>query len=221
MAYNINKHKIDDMIRNLTGYPDIPVMKHILETAKQNDVPIIRPESAALLDVTVRMKKPDKALEIGTGIGCSSVVILNASDCELATIELSEENLSTAREMLSEAGYNKRYTAYCGDVMDILPNMTGRYDFIYMDGPKAQYIRLLPDILRLLAMDGVLVCDDVLFYGMVADKSLLNRRKITIVKRMKEFLNDICCRPELSTSILPIGNGMTVSIKKEVCNDEE
>lgn len=86
---------------------------------------------------------------------------------------------------------------------------------IFLDGPKGQYLLYLPDCIRLLNRGGLLVCDDVLFYGMVARDSLVRRRKITIVKRMRKFLNTISNHPMLDTTIVPIGDGISVSIKKE------
>ncbi|MDI3541017.1 MAG: hypothetical protein PWP66_555, partial [Thermosediminibacterales bacterium] len=104
-----------------------------------------------------------------------------------------------------------------GDALEILKNMvsTGNYqfDFIFLDAAKGQYVQFLPLCYRLLNTSGLLVADNVLYKGMVANRDLLKRRKITIVKRLKKYLNQVTSHPNLETSILPIGDGVSISLK--------
>jgi predicted O-methyltransferase YrrM len=169
-----------------------------------------------MVNVLVAIIKPLNALEIGTSIGYSSLVILNSMPGEghLYTVENDEERFNEAAENFRQEGVYDRIKMLLGDASDILHHMEGQFDFIFLDGPKAQYINYLPDCIRLLTPGGLLVCDDVLFYGMVASRELINTRKITIVKRMRRFLKVVAKHPELDTAIIPLGDGMSVSIKK-------
>jgi predicted O-methyltransferase YrrM len=218
----INRGYIDEYLTGLAHYPETPVMKEMRETAKKLELPVLRPAAAAFLNVLVQLRKPSSILEIGTSIGYSGLVMLNAMGPagHLTTAEIDEDILQTARENFDRHGVSERVTLIGGDGGDVLHYMEDTFDMIFLDGPKAQYLLYLPDCIRLLSPGGLLVCDDVLFYGMVAKDELVLRRKITIVKRMRKFLNAISNHPQLDTTIVPIGDGISVSIKKEVSTNE-
>ncbi len=143
--------------------------------------------------------------------------MLNAMgpDGRLTTVEADEDIMETARTNFKRQGVLNQVTLIKGDGGEVLHYLEDTFDMIFLDGPKGQYLLYLPDCIRLLNRGGLLVCDDVLFYGMVARDSLVRRRKITIVKRMRKFLNTISNHPMLDTTIVPIGDGISVSIKKE------
>lgn len=213
----INKDYIEKYLSDLVRFPETSTMLEIRRMAEEQGYPILRPATAAFLNVLIRLKKPVSALEIGTSIGYSGLVILQAmgSRGRLITVESDAGILETARENFEKQGMGNRITLIAGDGSDVLHHLEDSLDFIFLDGPKAQYLLYLPDCIRLLQDGGFLVCDDVLFYGMVARDELVRKRKITIVKRMRKFLRSLVDHPCLDTTIVPIGDGMSVSVKRE------
>jgi len=192
-------------------------MNKLQSEARDKGLPILRNTVANFLDIIVRISSARSILEIGTSIGYSTMVFLKAMEGKgrVVTIEVDEEMLNEAKQNFKNAGVLEMVTPILGDAGEILHYMEGQYDIIFMDGPKAQYLHYLQDCLRLLKPGGLLICDDVLFYGMVADNKLINKRKITIVKRMRKFLKVITSHPQLSTIILPLGDGLSLSYKRK------
>lgn len=213
-----DKDYIENYLAGLIRFPETPTMLEMRRQAEKEGYPIIRPAVAAFLNVLVNSKKPTSALEIGTSIGYSGLLILQAmgTNGRLISVESSEDLLESARENFKKQGVANQVTLIAGDGGDVLNHLDDTFGLIFLDGPKAQYLSYLPDCIRLLDYGGMLVCDDVLFYGMVAEDELIHRRKITIVKRMRKFLRTLVDYPGLDTTIVPIGNGISVSVKKEV-----
>ena len=213
----INRDYIEKYLSQLAQYPETPIMEDMRSTAEEEGYPILRPATAAFLNVMVRLKRPQTILEIGTSIGYSGLIMLQAMgpSGHLTTVEIDETILEKARENFKMSNVLDQVTLLSGDGGDVLHYLEDSFDLIFLDGPKAQYLLYLPDCLRLLGKNGILVCDDVLFYGMVAEDELLNPRKITIVKRMRSFLRLLSEHPLLDTTIVPIGDGVSVSVKKE------
>lgn len=213
----INRKYIDKYLSSLIRYPETPIMKEIRSIAEDKGYPIIRPETAAFLNVITRSKCPKSILEIGTSIGYSGLLMLQAMGeaGHLTTVEIRNDLLNAARSNFEKQDVLNRVTLIQGDGKDILHYLEESFDLIFIDGPKAQYLTYLPDCIRLLGKDGLLICDDVLFYGMVAEDELLKKRKITIVKRMRKFLCSLMESPLLDTAIVPIGDGISVSVRKE------
>jgi predicted O-methyltransferase YrrM len=214
----INKDYIEKFLSELVRLPETSTMLEIRHLAEKEGYPILRPSTAAFLNVLIGLKKPVSALEIGTSIGYSGSLILQAMGPEgrLITVDSDEDILETARKYFEKQGVANRVTLIAGDGGDVLHHLEDSFDFIFLDGPKAQYLLYLPDCIRLLRNGGVLVCDDVLFYGMVAKDELVRKRKITIVKRMRKFLRSLVENPAFDTTIVPIGDGISISVKKEV-----
>jgi predicted O-methyltransferase YrrM len=212
----INKKYIDEYLADLIDFPETPVMAEIRKAAEEKNYPILRPLAASLLNIMVRMKNPYSVLEIGTSIGYSGMVILGAMEAKgrLTTVDSDEDVLRLAKENFRKQGISDRVLLICGDGRDVLHHLEDAFDMIFLDGPKAQYLLYLPDCIRLLKNNGILICDNVLFYGMVAKDSLIQKRKITIVKRLRKFLRILTEHPILDTTIIPIGDGISVSIKK-------
>lgn len=191
---------------------------HELERyAEENSVPIVEPETARFLSVMCRSAKPKKILEVGCAIGYSAILMAKATDedCEIVTLECSEEMVSIARENIKRAGYAEKITVIEADAKDYLSYIDDDevFDIIFLDGPKAHYIYMLDECVRLLKKGGIIISDNVLYKGMTADDNHVVRRKITIVKRLRRYVDMLMERSELETSLLPLGDGVTVSVK--------
>lgn len=184
--------------------------------AKKEDIPIIFPESAQLLSVLCEMIRPKHILEIGCAIGYSALLMSEklAEGGSILTLEIDEEMAKRARDNIERAGRSDMITVRHCDAVETVPTLTGEYDLIFLDGPKAHYIHMLNDCIRLLRKGGILVADNVLYKGMTADEEHVVRRKITIVKRLRHFINAQTQRGELEAVLLPLGDGMTVAVKK-------
>ena len=185
--------------------------------ARENRVPIIRREMQSFLKVLLRITSSRLILEVGTAVGFSTLLMSEYApeDCRITTIENYEKRIPIARENFRKAGKEDRITLLEGDAAQVLKTLEGSYDFIFMDAAKAQYIHFLPDILRLLSNGGILVSDNVLQDGdLIESHFAVERRNRTIYKRMREYLYVLKNHEQLETSILPLGDGVTLSVKK-------
>ena len=185
--------------------------------ARENRVPIRRREMQSFLKVLLRITSPRLILEVGTAVGFSTLLMSEYApeDCRITTIENYEKRIPIARENFRKAGKEDRITLLEGDAAQVLKTLEGSYDFIFMDAAKAQYIHFLPDILRLLSNGGILVSDNVLQDGdLIESHFAVERRNRTIYKRMREYLYVLKNHEQLETSILPLGDGVTLSVKK-------
>ena len=190
------------------------IEKYALET----EVPIIRRSMQSLLKFLLQFSKPRNILEVGTAIGFSALLMseYGPADCHITTIEKYEKRIPLARENFARAGALDRITLLEGDAIEILQELDGSYDLIFMDAAKGQYINFLPDILRLLSPGGLLVSDNVLQDGdIIQSRFAVTRRNRTIHARMREYLYELKHHPGLETVILPVGDGVTLSVKKE------
>lgn len=189
--------------------------KYSLETA----VPIIRPQMQGLLRFLITWGKPMNILEVGTAIGFSALFMSEYAPkgCHITTIEKYEKRIPLARANFAAADRENDITLLEGDAADILSELSGEktYDLIFMDAAKGQYINFLPDILRLLAPNGILVSDNILQEGeLIESKYAVTRRNRTIHNRMREYLYELTHNAALETMILPIADGVTLSVKK-------
>ena len=194
-----------------------PFLEELEKTAKADYVPIIRREMQNLLKLLLAMKRPVRILEVGTAVGFSALLMAeyNPVDCEITTIENYEKRISIAKENFAKAGRDQMITLLEGDAAEVLKTLQEPYDFIFMDAAKGQYIHFMPEILRLLKPEGILVSDNVLQDGDIIESHfIVTRRNRTIYKRMREYLYELTHSDELVTSVLPIGDGITVSVKK-------
>lgn len=182
--------------------------------AKQR-VPIIQPEVAGLLRLMCRIHKPKSILEIGCAIGYSALLMHQEAPegAKITTVERSAAMAQKARSNIAAAGAENSIDVLEADAEVLLPVLDGSYDMIFLDAAKAHYITFLPDCIRLMRRGGLLVSDNVLYGGMVANHELLVRRKITIVKRLKKYLDAICHSSQLASTILSIGDGVALSYK--------
>lgn len=193
------------------------ILDEIEREALRSDVPIIRKEMQTFLKVFLAMKHPARILEVGTAVGFSAILMAeyNPGACEIITIENYEKRIPIARENFKRAGKESVITLLTGDAKEVLPTIEEPFDFIFMDAAKGQYIHFLPEVLRLLKSGGTLISDNVLQDGdIIQSRFAVTRRNRTIHKRMREYLYTLTHHEELTTAVLPIGDGITVSVKK-------
>lgn len=194
-----------------------PILEEMAVYARENDVPIIRKEVESFIRVLLEMKKPKRILELGTAIGYSAILMSECidKDSTIVTIENYEKRIPVAIENIKKAEKEKIITLIEGDALAILPQINDTFDFVFMDAAKAQYINFLPHVMRLLNNEGILLADNVLQEGdIIESRYAVTRRDRTIHGRMREFLYQIKHMDNLSTTIIPIGDGMSLSIKK-------
>ena len=191
-------------------------LKDLEVFAKENGVPIAQKETIKFLEFMVSMKKPLRILELGTAIGYSAIIMHDAAGTNphITTIERSEEMIKYAKENIKSFGYEDKIVIEEGDCLEVLESLEEPYDLIFMDAGKGHYNHFLPHCLRLLKEDGIIVADNVLFRGMVASNDLVKRRKITIVKRMRKYLEIVSKDENLITSVIPMGDGIAVTKRR-------
>ena len=194
----------------------------ILETIEQEalaaDVPIIRREMQSFLEVLLLMKKPMRVLEVGTAVGFSALLMSDylPEGGHITTIENYEKRIPIARENFRRAGKEDKITLIEGDATEVLAEMEGTFDFIFMDAAKGQYIHYMPEAVRLLADGGILMSDNVLQDGdIIESRFAVERRNRTIHSRMRDYLYELKHSNVLETSIIPLGDGVALSIKKK------
>ena len=188
----------------------------IAKTARTGRVPIIRKETANFLQAMVAAKQPKRILEVGTAVGYSALLMAQVmpEGTDIMTMEKYEPRSPVARRHFDEAGLSDRIPLLEGDAGEILKELDGSFDFIFMDAAKRQYIHWLPDILRLLSTGGVLFSDNVLQDGdIIESRFAVERRNRTIHARMREYLYTLTHMPEFQTSVVPIGDGVALSVK--------
>ncbi|WP_027623323.1 O-methyltransferase [Clostridium lundense] len=206
---------MEEYIRGLIKESN-PILKELEEYAHKNNVPIIQKEVGKFLELMINIKRPKKILELGTAIGYSAILMKTAciEDCEIVTVERDQDMINLAQNNIEKYGVSKDIKIVQGDCLDVLENLQGEFDLIFMDAGKGHYNHFLPHCLRLLNKDGVIVADNVLFRGMIASNELVKRRKITIVKRMRKFL-EMVSEDEFITSVIPMGDGIAVITRRE------
>lgn len=193
-----------------------PFLNEIEKFALETEVPIIRKEMQNFMKFLLAFHKPMRILEVGTAIGFSALLMSEYAPkgCHITTIEKYEKRIPLAKENFKRAGKEDSITLIEGDALDVLKTLEGPYDLIFMDAAKGQYIHFLPDILRLLPEGGLLLSDNVLQDGDVLESRFaVTRRNRTIHARMREYLYTLTHHEQLATTILPVGDGITMSVK--------
>ena len=193
------------------------LLNQIEEEAKRDFVPVIRREMQSFLKTLLAVKQPRDILEVGTAVGFSTLLLCKYGhpEAHITTIEKYEKRIPIAKENFRRAGREERITLLEGDALEHLRQLSGPFDFIFMDAAKGQYIHFLPDVLRILAQGGLLLSDNVLQDGdLIESRFAVERRNRTIHSRMREYLYELKHNPQLVTSILPLGDGVTLSVKQ-------
>lgn len=185
--------------------------------AVDNYVPIIRKEMESFLRTMVTIKQPKRILELGCAIGYSAILMSEymPKDCKIVTIENYDKRIPIAKKYISRAERGNDIELIFGDALEVMPKLEGTFDFVFMDAAKAQYINFLPHVLELLDKGGILIADNVLQEGdLVESKFTVTRRNRTIHKRIREFLYEVKHSDVLETSLVPIGDGISLSVKR-------
>ena len=213
---SVNEDYITSYIRDIT--PQRTGQLKILEDyARENNVPIIEPEVGQLIKVLLKLHKPKEILEVGTAIGYSALLMGQnlEGDWSITTMERNPQMIEKARENFRESGLEDRIRIIEGDARKTFPHLTKKYDFIFLDAAKGQYMEFLGYAKDLLKPGGLIVSDNVLYKGMVASDDLVVRRKRTIVNRLREFLEYISNMQGYTSSVLPLGDGVALTYKEE------
>ena len=194
------------------------ILETIEREALASDIPIIKKETQSLLKVLLMIQKPMRILEVGTAVGFSALLMSEyvPEGCRITTIENYDKRIPIARENFRRAGKEEQITLIEGDAAEVMKTLSGPFDLIFMDAAKGQYIHYLTEALRLLPKDGVLVSDNVMQDGdVIESRFAVERRNRTIHARMREYLYELKHNEALVTSIIPLGDGVAVSVKQD------
>lgn len=213
----IVNERIVDYIHSLEN-KNSDILERIEEDAHKDGVPIIRKEMESYLRVMLNIIRPKKILELGTAIGYSAILMSECidADSKIVTIENYDKRIPIAKDNIEKAGKSSVIELLEGDALEIMPTLEeNQFDFVFMDAAKAQYVNFLPEVYRLMKRGAVLVTDNVLQEGdLIESKFVVRRRDRTIHKRMREYLEIIKHSEQWETTIVPIGDGITMSVKK-------
>lgn len=215
---------VDERITAYINSLDKELKKELLDLEKEalvNHVPIIKKETQGFLRFLLCMKQPKRILEVGTAIGFSALFMseYTVDDCKITTIEKVKMRLVEAEKNFSNPifSHKDKIKLLKGDASEVLKELVSKnlkYDFIFLDAAKAQYMNFLPDLMKLLDKQGVLITDNVLQDGTVTNSRYsVTRRDRTIHARMREYLYEITHMEELETTILPVGDGVSISYR--------
>ena len=189
----------------------------IEKEAIADEVPIIRKEMGNLLKALLQLVQPERILEVGTAVGYSSILMSEnmPENCKITTIENYDKRIPVAKKNFKRAGKEDVITLIEGDALEVLKTLEGPYDFIFMDAAKGQYINYLPDVKRVLRKGGLLISDNILQEGeIVESRYAVTRRNRTIHTRIREYVYELTHSEDFVTSIVPIGDGITLSVKQ-------
>jgi len=198
-----------------------PMLKEIEEYAGINHIPIISKEVAQFLNFMINLKRPSKILELGTAIGYSSIsmCIFSERKAHITTIERSDEMILIAEDNIKNFELENKIEIIKGECLEVLESLNDKFDMIFIDAGKGHYNHFHPHCMRLLEKNGIIIADNVLFRGMIASRDKVKRRKITIVKRMKKYIEEITTDENLITSIIPMSDGIALIYKKGDSDD--
>ncbi|MCK4259765.1 MAG: O-methyltransferase [Halanaerobiales bacterium] len=200
-----------------TVQPREPLLQRLEEQAALEHIPIIHSEVGQFLHFLIRLHQPKSILEIGTAIGYSTIWMTRAAgpDAQIKTIEINENRAYEAWLNIKEAKVDNQVQSIVGDAVDLIGKLDTKFDLIFIDAAKGQYLTFLEDALKILNPGGLIVADNVLLKGWVANNELLpHRRMRTMVNRMKDYVQLVMNHPELTSSIIPVGDGVAVSLKE-------
>lgn len=190
-------------------------LKDMRAFAEEKNIPIITKDTEGFMSILLSIHRPRRLLEIGTAIGYSAISFAASSNAlEIVSIELDDKMYELALKYIADAGLGQRIKIIKGDAREVISNINSEFDMIFIDAAKGQYKLFFDDSQKLLSPKGIIVSDNVLYKGMTASNEFLVKRKRTIVKRMREYLKYISNHPEYETAVLPIGDGIAVSVRK-------
>lgn len=212
---HINEDYITSYIRELTPKSS-QLLQELESYAEENHVPIVQPEVGQLLRTLITIHKPAHILEVGTAIGYSAILMGECLTDEwtITSLERNQEIIPQALENIKIAGFEDRIKIIPGDALETFPHLTSNYDFIFLDAAKGHYMEFFDYASSLLRPGGIIISDNVLYKGMVAEDSLVKRRKRTIVNRLREYLERINNLEGYISSVIPIGDGVAITCKE-------
>ena len=190
------------------------MFEEIENYAKENFIPIIRPNSREILIAEVKKLSPSKILEIGSAIGYSGLCMLFASSASLVTIEKDEERATMARQNFERYNVAKRVQLINDDALKILTSLAeegSQFDFVFLDGPKGQYHKYLPPISKVLVKGGTLVADNISVMGLVDSTEPIAHKHRTMVVNMRKFLSEVTSSSQFESRILKIEDGILIA----------
>ncbi|MBN2898549.1 MAG: O-methyltransferase [Clostridia bacterium] len=198
----------------------VPMSREGLRTleayAHEHGVPIIHPEVGQFLKIYIKTAQVKRILEVGTAIGYSALVFADAIEGKghIDTIEIREA--SAERAVANIKTYNQSdvtINVHVGDALDVLPTLTGPYDLVFLDAGKSHYDKYFDYADQFIGKHGIIISDNVLYKGMTATDDLVIKRKKTIVKNMRNFLDELVEKEGYDTVIMPLGDGVAISTK--------
>lgn len=180
------------------------------EFARINFVPIVRPKTSEILIEKIKEINPKNILEIGTAIGYSGLLMLNNSSANLVTLEKDEKMFNLAIQNFEKEGVSDRVNMILGDCKDYIEKEVGKFDFIFLDGPKSHYVEYLPHLVKMLNKGGMIFCDNVLFQGLVKCENEPPKKFRTIVNNLRKFLEIVENDKMLNSQVLDIEDGVCI-----------
>ena len=208
----------DSLIYGFEEYSFNNTQQEVFEYAKEcreKFIPCIREQTAKLLCHIVNKLQPKNILEIGTATGCSgALMLLSCNSANLTTLDVNQEMCKKAQQTFDYCGLINKTDILCQDALVFFENTSKTFDFIFLDGPKGQYIKYLPYLKKVTNKGGIIFCDDVLYFGMVLDDSKVIHKKITIVRNLREFLSNTQNDVEFETKLLDLEDGVLLIKKK-------
>lgn len=210
--------EMERYLETLLGDRD-PLLREMEEQALKETIPVVTPMVGNFLNLLVGMGKAQAILEVGTAIGYSTIWLGRAAEItggHVTTIDMNKDRRARALEYFERAGLQNRITALEGDARKILPGLDPMYDFVFIDAAKGEYLDYLNLIYPLIAPGGVLVVDNVLFRGWVVPGTAFAPKYERMVGGLRQFLQKLCRNPDFSTTVLPFGDGVSVSRRLNV-----
>lgn len=204
----------DYIVEYLRGlYPDNdPFLSELEDFALKNSVPIIERESLELLRFLVDFKKPKKILELGTAIGYSAIAMcMEGKDSQVYSLDIDEDIQKIARKNIEKIGFSDRIKLFLGDAKDLIPTMPDGFDMVFIDAAKSHYREYFDLSIEKLNDNSLIVSDNVLFKGLIANDDLVNRRARTLVRHMRDYLVFLTHTEGLKTTVLPVGDGVAIT----------
>ena len=183
------------------------------EYAKINNVPIIQDMGLHFLRQVIMLKDVKNILEIGTAIGYSAIQMAKLG-ANVDTIEINVDSYNIAIENIKKANLSDKINVFLDNALDIDLAKLGKYDLIFIDAAKAQYMNFFNKFKVLLNDKGVIVTDNLLFHGLVLDENIESRNLRQLVNKIKKYNEWLIEQNDFETTIYDIGDGMALSIKK-------
>jgi len=210
--------EMERYLETLLGERD-PLLREMEGQALKETIPVVTPMVGNFLNLLVHMGKAQAILEIGTAIGYSTIWLGRAAEKtggHVTTIDMNKDRRVRALKYFERAGLGNHITALEGDARKILPTLDSRFDFVFIDAAKGEYLEYLNLIYPLIAPGGILVVDNVLFRGWVVPGSDFAPKYDRMVNGLRQFIQDLCQNPDFTTTVLPFGDGVSVSRRLSV-----